>query len=134
MCAWLRRAAARACILLLVSSVFPGAALAQAQVLGDLDTNGVVDVRDLVRLIDHIRSSASATPMGTGLLPASLRGYADVTGDGYINQADVDMLANAILGIPIPTRPRPIVSEPAGGASEVGVTVHPRVFFPKPID
>jgi len=49
------------------------------------------------------------------------------------DQRDVDMLAQAILGTPITTQPRPILAEPASGASEVGVTVRPRVYFPKPI-
>lgn len=111
--------------------------------LGDLDTDGQVTVLDLVRLINHIQSSAGVSPANsgagfqpassTGILPVELRGYADVTGDGTIDQRDIDMLADAILGIPIPTRPRPIISEPASGASEVGVTVRPRVYFPKPI-
>ena len=39
-------------------------------------------------------------PVGSaGILPVSLRGYADVTGDGRLDQADVDMLADAILGL-----------------------------------
>jgi hypothetical protein len=66
-------------------------------------------------------------------LPRELLGYADLNADGYINQADIDLLADAILGLPIATQPRPLTSEPASGASEVGVTVRPRVYFPKPI-
>ena len=108
-----------------------------AQQLGDLNNDGEVNVLDLVILINHInavQSNPGVAPAGsTGILPVELRGYADVNGDGYINQADVDMLADAILGIPITTRPRPILSEPSSGASEVGVTVRPKVVFPKPI-
>ncbi len=92
---------------------------------GDLDGDGQLTVRDLVRLIAHINGSA--------LLAPPLRGYADVNGDGYINQADADMLADAILGIPITAQPKALIAEPASGASEVGVTVRPRVYFPKPI-
>ena len=93
--------------------------------LGDLDADGRPTVLDLQRLLNHINGSAT--------LALPLRGYADLTGDGYINQADVDLLANAILGIPITTVLRPLIAEPSSGASEVGVTVRPRVYFPKPI-
>src|SRR6266850_1222830 len=99
--------------------------------LGDLDGDGEVTVLDLVRLINHINAVAAAST--DDLLSRELLGYADVNGDGYINDADVDMLADAILGIPITTRPRPIVAEPGSGASEVGVTVRPKVIFPKRI-
>ena len=50
-------------------------------------------------------SSQKGPNSSAGILPASLRGYADVTGDGRLDQADVDMLADAILGLPITTRP-----------------------------
>jgi len=97
--------------------------------LGDLDGDGQVTVIDLQRLLNHINSVGASF----NLLAVPLRGYADVTGDGYINQADVDMMAQAVLGTPITTSPRPLIAEPASGANEVGVTVRPRVYFPKPI-
>src|SRR6266446_10801607 len=97
-----------------------------AQQIGDLNNDGEINVLDLVILINHInavQSRAGVAPAGsTGILPVELRGYADVNGDGYINQADVDILADAILGIPITTQPKALIAEPASGASEVGVT------------
>ena len=102
--------------------------------LGDLDADGRITVLDLQRLINHINAvKGTAQNVPDRTLPVSLRGYADVTGDGRIDQRDVDLVVKAILGVPITTQPRPIVAEPASGASEVGVTVRPRVYFPKPI-
>ncbi len=100
-------------------------ALALPQRLGDLDGDGQIIVLDLVRLINHINGSANLDPQ--------LRGYADVNGDGYVNQADVAMLADAILGIPITSQPRPIIPEPSPGASEVASPCALKVTFPKPI-
>src|SRR5262249_17454539 len=70
---------------------------------------------------------------GTGRLPVPLLGFADVNGDGRIDRADVDLLADGVLGLPILTQPRPLLAEPASGSSEGGVPVRPRVYFPKPI-
>src|SRR5712691_8433584 len=50
------------------------------QQLGDLKNDGEINVLDLVILINHINGSANLDPQ--------FRGYADVNGDGYINQAD----------------------------------------------
>src|SRR5437868_13799261 len=101
------------------------ASAASPTILGDLDADGQITVLDLVTLINHINGSATLAP--------ELRGYADVNGDGYLNAADVDMLVDAILGVPITTKPKPLIAEPASGPSTVGVTVRPRVYFPKPI-
>jgi hypothetical protein len=108
-------------------------AQALPQMLGDLDSDGEVTVLDLVRLIRHVQSSAGLPLPGGGLLPVELRGYADFNGDGVIDRTDAELLADAILGLPVITQPRSFSSEPAAGASEVGVTVRPRVYFPKPI-
>ena len=119
---------ARACLLVVVGLLGISATLRAAALpakLGDLNADGSVDVLDLVRLINHING---ATPLAN-----NLRGYADVNGDGYLNHADVTVMENAILGLPITTVPRLLLAEPGGGASEVGVTVRPRVYFPKPI-
>jgi len=110
---------------LLVSSL--GAQSLPAK-LGDLDTNGVVDVRDLVRLVNHVQTSAgSPPPGGTGVLPSNLRPFADLNGDTLINQTDIDLLGSLILGIPLPNTP--VTLEPANGASEVGVTVCPQATY-----
>src|SRR6266571_9429969 len=80
-------------------------ALALPKRLGDLDGDGQITVLDLIRLINHINGSAHLDPQ--------LRGYADVNGDGHINQADVDMLADVILGIPITPSPgQPSLNRP----------------------
>jgi len=93
--------------------------------LGDLNGDGQIDVRDLVLLINHLSQAQ---------LPPELLAYADVNEDGYINDADVTMLADAILGIPPPINTRPVTIEPASGSQDVGVTVRPKVSFPRPID
>jgi len=113
---------------------FPNVSLAQSILrgLGDLDGDGEVTVLDLVLLINHLNAQSAGSPTND-LLPRLLLGYADVNGDGYLNEKDVDRLADAILGIAITTQPKPLVSEPASGSSEVGVTVRPKVIFPKPI-
>ena len=116
-----------ASVLLTVLLFFTSSAQAQLFVFGDLDDDGQITVLDLVRLINHLNGSAA--------LVFQLRGYADVNDDGFLNQADVDVMADAILGLPIPAPlPRSVRSEPSSGASEVGVTVRPKVIFPKPID
>ncbi len=98
--------------------------------LGDLNNDGALDVRDLVLLLNHLNHSQPSTPqLSTDLLP-----FADVNEDGYLNQADVTLLRDAILGIPLPVNTRPVALEPATGSSDVGVTVRPKAMFPKPID
>src|SRR5687767_938421 len=76
------------------------------QRLGDLDADGQPSVYDLVRLINHIN--------GTIPLPGSLIPYGDVNESGTINQNDVDLIADAILGLaplPDPYAP-PIIQTP----------------------
>jgi hypothetical protein len=103
---------------------------AQPSQLGDLDADGQHTVLDLVRLINHLNApSLNSQPLDPQLAP-----YADLNEDGYLNQQDVDLLADAILGLPLPLNTRPVALEPASGASEVGVTVRPKAVFPKPID
>jgi len=58
--------------------------------------------------------------------------YADLNGDAFVNQTDVDLMADLILGLPLLMRP--VTLEPASGSSEVGVTVRPKVSFPRPVD
>ena len=98
--------------------------------LGDLNNDSALDVRDLQLLLNHLNSG------GTSLtsLPLPLVPFADVNEDGYLNQADVTMLRDAILGLPLPVNTRPVALDPRSGSSEVGVTVRPKVTFPKSID
>src|SRR5262245_15993978 len=62
---------------------------------GDLDGDGRLTVIDLQRLINHLNAQRGLPAPSAALLPASLRGYADVNGDGILDQADADLLANA---------------------------------------
>ena len=59
--------------------------------LGDLDGDNQPTILDLVRLIGHING---VSPLGAALQP-----YGDINEDGLINQADLDLLPNAILGL-----------------------------------
>src|SRR5262245_11540377 len=99
---------------------------ASAAQLGDLDQDGEITVLDLVLLINHINAAGTgvAPATGPGVLPLPLRQLADVNNDGYLNESDASIIADAILGIPIPSvPPKASVSIPASGSSEVGVTV-----------
>jgi len=104
--------------------------------LGDLNGDEEVNVLDLVILINHInaaQSGAGVSPAGSpGILPGELVPFADMNGDAFVNQTDIDLLADVILGLPLSSRP--ITFEPASGSSEVGVTVRPKATFPRPID
>ncbi len=100
-----------------------GAATTQ---LGDLNGDGVVDVRDLVILQNHIN--------GVKTLSSNALPLADLNDDGYITQADVTVLANLILGVPVTITPRAVTLDPATGSTQVGVSVRPKAIFPKPID
>jgi hypothetical protein len=120
-------------LVLFLGALASHSALALPQKLGDLDEDGQATVLDLVRLINHIQTSSGITlPDSTGLLPIEQQPFADLDGDGLITQSDVDLLADLILDLPLPSRPVTFV--PASGSSEVGVTVRPKVTFPRPID
>ena len=92
--------------------------------LGDLNGDGQITVLDLVSLINHVNR--------TSLLASSNVPFADLNGDSFVNETDIDLLADLILGLPLPTKP--VSLEPANGASEVGVTDRPKVIFPRPVD
>src|SRR4051812_41133329 len=86
-------------------------------VFGDLNNDGIVDVRDLVLLIDHVNR---VSLFAQANLPA-----ADLDDDGSITSAEVGALANALLGLPVVLTPKLVTIEPSSGSSEVGVTVRP---------
>src|SRR5437870_3142460 len=58
--------------------------------LGDLNADGVLDVFDLTVLRQHIRQ---VTPIAENLKP-----FADVNGDGFLNEDDAVALINIIVG------------------------------------
>ena len=57
--------------------------------LGDLDNDGKATVLDIVLLVNLINGSAAT--------PSFLRPFADLNGDGAVNEADVHLLAEAVL-------------------------------------
>src|ERR1051325_8684881 len=86
--------------------VLANTALGQSlpNLLGDLDADGQPTVLDLVRLINHLNATI---PLSAPLLP-----YGDLNEDNAIDQADVDFVADAILGtvlLPNPYAP-PVIS------------------------
>ncbi|HZQ46560.1 MAG TPA: dockerin type I repeat-containing protein, partial [Verrucomicrobiae bacterium] len=111
-------------IVALLLSVF--SARGATHLLGDLNGDGLVDVRDLVILQNHLN--------GVALLSSDALPLADLNDDGYITQADVTVLANVILGVPVTIIPRSVTLDPATGSTQVGVSVRPKAIFPKPID
>lgn len=112
-------------LLVFLSGCFvPWSASASSRQLGDLDGDGKLTIFDLELLINHLNGTV---PLATALLP-----YADINGDAFIDQSDLQGLVNLILGIPLPLRSASL--EPGNGATEVGVTVRPKMTFPRPID
>src|SRR6185503_7580564 len=85
--------------------------------LGDLDADGQPTVLDLVRLINHLNGTV---PLSAPLLP-----YGDVNEDSVINQADVDFVADAILGavlLPNPYAP-PTISTPVTATNGTNILI-----------
>jgi len=113
-------------LIVLGGLLWPVRSQALSAKLGDLNSDGAVDVLDLVILINHLN--------GSSLISQPLLPLADLNDDGRITPADVDALADAILGLPNTVTPKAVTLEPGSGSSEVGVTVRPKVTFPKPID
>ena len=62
---------------------------------GDLDGDGLHTVLDLVVMLNHID--------GTSRLSNEASVFADLNQDGIVNDADVDLLVDVILGISIVT-------------------------------
>ena len=111
---------------LLLASLGQTWAQALPPVPGDLDDDGFVTVLDLVKVISEARQPHS--------LSTILASRADVNDDGVVDDRDADRLVAAILGFPISPSAVPVSFEPAAGAGEVGVTVRPKVSFPKAVN
>ena len=85
-------------------------------ILGDLDGDGLVNVYDLTRLRAHIR--------GTKTLPANLVPFADVNGDGFLNEDDAIALIHVIVGAnPAKTIPLASIRETSPFVGEDGVAL-----------
>jgi hypothetical protein len=112
-CRWTAKSSFLLALLCLIAFSFPSSALPQR--LGDLDEDGQATVLDLVRLIGHING---ATQLSGALLP-----YGDLNEDGTINQADVVLIENAILGLAALPNPfaAPVVQAPVTATN--GTTV-----------
>ncbi len=129
--ACLRRAAAL--LFILQSSAF--LLSAQNLHLGDLDDDGVVTVRDLALLNDHISGTPSllASP---GPFDASHALLADMNKDGAINSADRDELIKEILQSRTPeSLPLGTVrfTSPASGEGDVALTRETILHFTVPL-
>lgn len=98
------------------------------QKLGDLDEDGQPTVLDLVRLINHLNGSPA--------LSSQLTFFADVNQDGFVNQSDVDALADVILGTS-PFQDLPLThlreTSPTNGEGGVAVTRETVFRFTQPL-
>jgi hypothetical protein len=98
------------------------------QKLGDLDSDGTATVLDLVAVLNHVN--------GIQRLPNDLAVFADVNQDGSVNQVDVDLIAQAILGFStLPEIPLTAIleSSPAHGDSGVAITRETGFRFTQPL-
>lgn len=96
--------------------------------LGDVDDDGVITVRDIALVVEHLKGS---TP-----LDAQHAVLADVTKDGAVNQADVDELIKEVLETRTPeTLPLATVrfTSPASGEGDVSVNRETIVHFTVPL-
>ncbi len=92
------------------------------QKLGDLDEDGVPTVLDLVTVINH----------ANGMVPlqSDLAIFADVNQDGRVNQVDVDLIADAILGLAtLPELPLSSIRESSPAHGETGVAITRETVF-----
>ena len=122
---WVPSSGLRAFLVVLLLSIFSlHHVVAQPTRLGDLDSDGQPTVLDLQRLLNHLNASQPSTlnpqPLSTQLLP-----YADLNEDGLINQADVLLLQDAILGRSVLPNPyaAPVVTTPIIATNGNSITV-----------
>jgi hypothetical protein len=96
--------------------------------LGDVDDDGVITVRDIALVVEHVK--------GTTALDAHHAVLADVTKDGAVNQADVDELIKEVLETRTPENlPLSTVrfTSPAAGEGDVSVNRETIVHFTVPL-
>jgi hypothetical protein len=111
-----------------VFCLFAASSLSAPSKLGDLNGDGVIDVFDLTRLREHIRK---ANP-----LPQNLTPFADLTGDGFVNEDDATALINVIVGRDA-AKSLPLASiretSPFAGESSVALTREIILRFTMPL-
>lgn len=103
-------------------------AYSRAATLGDIDGNGRVDVFDLVRLQNQVRTSAQVSEQ--------LQVIGDLNQDGLVGSGDIEPLINTILGIsPLVTIPSAAIrdSSPRSGEGNVALTRETIVRFTQPL-
>ncbi|MBL9181072.1 MAG: Ig-like domain-containing protein [Verrucomicrobiaceae bacterium] len=96
--------------------------------LGDVDDDGVITVRDIALIVEHVK--------GTVPLDEHHAVLADVTKDGAVNQADVDELIKEVLETRTPENlPLSTVrfTSPASGEGDVSVNRETVVHFTVPL-
>jgi len=96
--------------------------------LGDLDGDGEATVLDLVRMINHIN--------GSTYLSSQLTFFADMNQDGSVNQTDIALLSDVILGVaPFVDFPLATIRQtsPAAGEQNVAVTRETIFRFSQPL-
>jgi hypothetical protein len=115
-------------LLILFGTFSPRLAHATPTQLGDLDDDGVFTANDLAMLVGH---SSGTTPLLSNLQP-----FADLTLDGFINDADQAALVSLILETTTPQN-LPLASirevSPASGEGDVAVTRETVLHFSMPL-
>lgn len=95
---------------------------------GDLDEDGRYTVRDVARLVNHLQQIEFLHPI--------IQPFADVTGDGLLDEADVEKLVDLVLDKTAITdipHARPLESSPAHGENQVALTREAVVRFSLPL-
>lgn len=113
---------------MLAVSAFVGTGFGQNLHLGDVDDDGVVTVRDIALVVEHVTET---TP-----LDVHHSVLADVTKDGAVNQADVDELIKEVLETRTPENlPLSTIrfSSPAAGEGDVSVNRETILHFTVPL-
>ncbi|HKQ39599.1 MAG TPA: Ig-like domain-containing protein, partial [Verrucomicrobiae bacterium] len=90
--------------------------------LGDVDADGNATVLDLVAVINHLNNNPR--------LPNDLAVFADVNQDGLVNQTDVDLIADAIVGFStLPEVPLAAIYESSPSQGDTGVAITRETVF-----
>jgi RHS repeat-associated protein len=98
------------------------------QRLGDLDGDGKITLFDLLTVINHVN--------GTVPLSNEVSVFADVNQDGLVDDRDVQMLAEVILGnLTLEDFPltRVLDSSPSDGATQISVNRETVIHFSQPL-